>query len=154
MNLFWDFSTFDAHLSANALTPFAWGDHDCCLFPANAIKAHTGVDLADDFRGKYRTEAEAFALIKAITGGTTVADAAAYCAKKHGLVEYLHPKMAKRGDLVVIKNGDTLIAGVVHCNGKHVISAGPKGLIRLPITTVVRAWAVWPTLKSKPKEAA
>jgi hypothetical protein len=147
MPTFWDVATLDKHLRDHAKTPFAWGSNDCCLFPANAIQAHTGVDLADDFRGKYSTEVEAFALIKSVTGGTTVADAAAHCAKKYGLTEYPHPLMAKRGDLVVVQNGDTLICGVVHLNGRHVISVSVKGLVRLPISSVVRAWAVWPTLR-------
>jgi hypothetical protein len=112
------------------------------MYPANAIQSFTGVDIAEDFRGKYHDEASAFALIKTITGGTTVADAAAYCANKHGLHEYAYPLMARRGDLVVIKNGDTLIAGVVHLNGRHVISVSQTGLVRLPITSVVRAWSV------------
>jgi len=70
------------------------------------------------------------------------------------LIEYEHPLSAKRGDLVLVKNGDTVICGVIHLNGKHVISVGPKGLVRLPITAVVRAWAVWPTLKSVAIEVA
>lgn len=37
-------------------TPFAWGEHDCCLFAANAVKLITGIDYADRFRGKYTTQ--------------------------------------------------------------------------------------------------
>jgi hypothetical protein len=122
--------------------PFAWGSNDCCLFAANAVEAITGTDLADDFRGKYRDEASAFALINSVSGGSTVADAAAHCAAKHGLTEYTHPLMAKRGDLVVISNGGNLIAGVVHLNGRDVISTSGTGLVRLPITAVVRSWSV------------
>ena len=121
---------------------------------ANAILSHTGVDLASDFRGKYHDEASGLAIMKSVTGSESVADAVAYCAKKHGLIEYEHPLSAKRGDLVLVKNGDTVICGVIHLNGKHVISVGPKGLVRLPITAVVRAWAVWPTLKSVAIEVA
>jgi hypothetical protein len=72
----------------------------------------------------------------------TVADAVAYCAKQHGLVEYTHPLCAQRGDLVVMANGTNLIAGVVHLNGAHLISVGEPGLVRLPITTIKRAWKV------------
>ncbi len=125
-----------------ARDPFEWGTNDCCLFPANAIQAITGVDIAADFRGKYADEASAFALIQSITGGLTVADAAAYCAAKHGLVENAHPLMAQRGDLVVMKSGDTLICGIVHLNGRHVVTVATSGLVRLPITTVVRSWRI------------
>jgi hypothetical protein len=138
----WQTRAFHNYLLDHAHTPFEWGVNDCCLFAANAIQTNTGVDIADDFRGKYTDEASAFALIKSVTGGTTVADAAAHCAAKHGLVENTHPLMAKRGDLVVIGNGDTLICGVVHLNGRHVVSVTDKGLVRLPISKVTRSWAV------------
>jgi hypothetical protein len=138
----WATREFHAFLLDRARTPFAWGTNDCCLFPADAIESFTGTDLAADFRGKYTDEASAFAAIKSVANGTTVADAAAYCAYKLGLKEWPFPLLAKRGDLVVIEQPGGLIAGVVHLNGRHVISVGEKGLLRLPITAVKRAWAV------------
>lgn len=140
--LHWETRAFNAFLRDEAKQPFQWGVRDCCLFPADAIKAITGVDIASDFRGKYTDETSAFALIKSVTGGTTVADAAAYCATKYGMTENTHPLMAKRGDLVVIQNGSNLIAGVVHLNGREVVTTGPDGLVVLPITKVVRSWSV------------
>jgi hypothetical protein len=86
--------------------------------------------------------------IQQVTGGTSVADAAAYCANKHGLIEHAYPLMAKRGDLVVIENGGSLIAGVIHLNGFHAVSVSETGLVRLPIAdlsgkpNVVRAWSI------------
>src|SRR3984885_8915801 len=112
----WDTRMFHQFLLDSATTPFEWGTHDCCLYAANAIQSFTGIDLADDFRGKYADQLSAFRLVSSLTGGTTVADAAAYCANKHGLAEHTHPLMAKRGDLVVIDIDGTLIAGVVHLN--------------------------------------
>src|SRR5664279_4045305 len=93
----WATQEYDTHLRQHANDAFVWGTIDCCMFPANAIQSFTGVDIADDFRGKYSDEASAFKLIQTVTGGTTVAEAAAYCAVKHGLIEYQHPLMAKRG---------------------------------------------------------
>lgn len=138
----WATREYDQFLREHASDTFAWGTRDCCLTPADAIQAFTGTDIAADFRGKYSSEAEAFALIKSVTGGSTVADAAAYCATKHGLVEWMAPLMAQRGDLVVVSNGHQLIAGLVHLNGRHVVSMGPQGLIRLPVTAITRAWKV------------
>jgi len=129
-------------LLTHAQTPFVWGSNDCCLFAANAILAITGVDIADDFRGKYTDEASAFALIKTITGGTTVADAAVHCATKHGLIERPLPLFAQRGDLVVVANGDTLICGVVHLNGRHIVTVTERGIVRLPISKITRSWSV------------
>jgi cell wall-associated NlpC family hydrolase len=100
------------------------------------------VDIAADFRGTYTDLASSRAAIKKIANGTTVADAAAHCAAKHGLNELVHPLMAQRGDLVVAQDGDNLIAGVVHLNGRHVAVAGAKGLQRLSIRSIQRAWRV------------
>src|ERR1700733_5781171 len=133
-NKHWDTRHLHQFLLDNANTQFEWGKNDCCLFAANAIQSFTGIDLADEFRGKYTDQLSAFGLISSVSGGTTVADAAAYCAKKHGLTEHTHPLMAKRGDLVVIDIDGTLIAGVVHLNGRHVISVSETGPVRLPIT--------------------
>lgn len=138
----WATREFHDFLLSRAATPFAWGTNDCCLFPADAIESFTGVDLAAEFRGKYTDQASALAAIKSVANGATVADAAAYCADKHGLREWPLPMLAKRGDLVVIQQPDGLIAGVVHLNGRHVVSVSETGLVRLPITAVKRAWAV------------
>jgi hypothetical protein len=138
----WATREFHQFLLTHEKTPFAWGTNDCCLFPANAIHSFTGHDLASDFRDKYSNEEEAFALIQSLTGGTTVEDAAAWCAHKAGLVERPAPLFAQRGDLVVIENGGSVIAGVVHLNGRHVISVGHGGLMRLSLRSVTRAWKV------------
>ena len=68
--LHWATQTLNDFLVTHAHQPFVWGTNDCCTFPADAIEAFTGTDLAADFRGKYSTEAEAFALIKTVTGST------------------------------------------------------------------------------------
>ena len=111
-------------LESGATKPFQWGVHDCCLFAADAILAMTGADIADAFRGKYDDEASAFSLIKSVTGGSTVANAAEYCAVQHELEEYPYPLMARRGDLVVVEESGRLIAGIVHLTGRHVVTVG------------------------------
>ncbi len=125
-------------------SPFAWGTNDCCLFPADAIEAMTGVDIASDFRGKYATEAQAWALVHTVTGGSTVADAAAWCARAYGLTEWTYPLCAQRGDLVVFANEGRLLAGIVHLSGRHVLSVAADGLVKFPITRPMlqRAWKV------------
>ena len=119
----WHTHAFDPFLRERAEMPFAWGSNDCALFAADAILANTGIDIADDFRGKYTTQLGALKTIREVTGGTSIADAAACCAAKHGLVEHEYPLMAKRGDLVVIDNAGTLIAGVVHLTHWFVMAA-------------------------------
>jgi hypothetical protein len=147
-HLHWHTRSFDKFLREREMMPFAWGTNDCCIFAADAILANTGVDIADDFRGKYSTQLGAFKTIREVTGGISPADAAAHCAAKHGLIELKHPLNAKRGDLVLIEKAGALIAGVIHLNGYHVISVSDTGLVRLPVIdptgkpNVVRAWSV------------
>src|ERR1700682_4560700 len=98
--------SFHDFLLARANEPFVWGEHDCALFAADGILAISGVDIAADFRGQYHDEASALAAIAAVTGieSGTIEHAASYCADKHGLAEWRYPKMAQRGDLVVIED--------------------------------------------------
>ena len=144
----WDTQALERFLVSRRELPFAWGVNDCCLFPADAILAMTGVDLAEDFRGKYSSRAAAFRLIQSVTGGATVADAAAWCATKFELQEWVDqagkpvPLMAQRGDLVAIDNEGTLIAGIVHLNGRDVVTVAEEGLVRLPLAAVTRAWRI------------
>jgi hypothetical protein len=145
---FWDTRHYHQFLLDRAKTPFAWGNNDCATFAADAVESITGVDIADDFRGKYTTQLGALRTINKVTDGSTVADAAAHCATKHGLLEHTHTLLAKRGDLVVIDNAGTLIAGVIHLNGKDVVSVSEDGLVRLPVcdptgkSNLVRAWSL------------
>lgn len=138
----------DTYLRAHASDAFAWGKNDCCLFAASVIEELTGTDIASDFRGKYATSAEAFALITAVTKGATVADACSYCAQKYGLREWIDskgaplPLKAQRGDLVAVVNSDgKTIAGIVDLAGK-VACMGPDGIVRLSILRAKRAWKV------------
>jgi hypothetical protein len=149
---YWDTRSFSRFLLQRASEPFVWGKNDCALMAADGIEAITGVDIAADFRGKYGSEEEAFALIRELTGGETVEDAAAYCAAKAGLREWELPLCARRGDLVVLEDAGRIIAGLVHLNGREVVAVGDAGLKRLPIagrddagaviSLIKRAWNV------------
>lgn len=144
----WDTEELHLFFKERRSQPFAWGTNDCCMFPADGIKAMTGIDLAEDFRGKYKDEASAFALIASVTGGKTVGDAAAWCAKKFGLVEWADkagkptPLFARRGDMVTVENAGREIAGIIGLTGRDVISVAETGLVRLPLTAVKRAWRI------------
>jgi hypothetical protein len=138
----WATRAYHEFLLSRAHTPFRWGRHDCALFAADGIRAMTGVDIAKSFRGKYYDEASAIAAIASIAGGTTVADAAAWCAKQHNLPELTFPLKAQRGDLCVFEDSGRLVTGLIHLNGRHIVAAGESGLRRIPITEIVRAWHV------------
>jgi hypothetical protein len=140
--LHWQTRAFHHFLLSRKNTPYQWGVNDCALFAADGIQAQTGTDIASEFRGKYSDEASAYAAIKSICGGTSVADAAAWCAQQRGMAELKHPLMAQRGDLVIVENAGSLIAGLVHLNGREVAVVGDPGWFGVPITSVKRAWRV------------
>lgn len=112
--------------------PFAWGEHDCCLFAAGAIFAITGHDYAFGLRGTYSTEKEAYHLIKKMGGIKSIVGKA--------LGDEIKPLMAQRGDLVLIdgEHGDTL--GI--CLGASCVAPGEFGLTYLPFNRAISAWRV------------
>ena len=50
--------------------PFVWGEHDCCMFAANCVKAITGEDLMPEFRGEYSDAESAKTALKEIGSRT------------------------------------------------------------------------------------
>jgi hypothetical protein len=136
----WSTRTYHDFLMESARIPFAWGKHDCALFAADGIRTITGVDIAANFRGKYSDEAGAMAAIKEIAGGSTVADAAAWCAQKYSLMEWPKPLFAQRGDLVIFQAPTgNLVSGLVHLSGQ-LVAVGEKGLYLFPVSRILRAW--------------
>jgi hypothetical protein len=143
---FWDTRELNDFIWARAFAPFEWGVNDCALFVADAVRAMTGADIAEDFRG-YTDEAGAFAAIARVTGAAadaeiTVDAAAEYCAQKYGLVEYEFPLHAKRGDICTLEESGRLILALVHLNGAEAVAPGERKLKRFPITEIRRAWHV------------
>ncbi len=135
----WAERHFHAFLFARATVPYAWGLNDCATFAADGILTITGVDIMPEFRG-YTTREEALHRIRQVSGGG-LAEAIESCARNHGLVERKHPLTAQRGDLVLYLNGKQPVAGLVHLNGRDVVSPGEDGLLRTSITSVQRAWS-------------
>ena len=50
--------------------PFAWGEHDCCLFCADAAVVICGTDPAEDYRGQYHDAVSAYRALQEIGDGT------------------------------------------------------------------------------------
>ena len=82
----------EAHMN----TPLVWGKSDCLLTTCDAIEAMTGVDPAADIRGKYKSRAGAYRLIK-LRGfgslGAVLADR----------FEEIPVAMAQRGDVGIFE---------------------------------------------------
>jgi hypothetical protein len=130
-------SALNAQIEAARALPFAWGSHDCCLWPATVAFALTMRDPAAYWRGKYTTAREAVKMWRGYEG------------RFMGLVndgcesvgfEPATPVFAQRGDIIVAKQGARHIAGV--CIGREFAAVGATGLVFKPMADAVLAWRV------------
>jgi hypothetical protein len=109
---------------------FAWGIHDCALFCADAIFAMTGIDLASDLRGTYKTEKGAQRRIRTL-GFESLE------ALVSERLESIPIVQAGRGDLVLHHNGALGI-----CDGLTSWFVTPSGLTRVKTLSFEKAWRV------------
>lgn len=111
-----------------------WGEFDCCLFVANAIKAMTGCDYAQNFRGKYKTERGAYKALHKYGRGDI----------KSTLNSLLGPSksafIARRGDVVLVEVEQNVHAAAIVFNG--VWSVNHIGLHRYQTNQIVCAWSI------------
>lgn len=112
-------------------TPFAWGVHDCCLWAADAVRAQTGVDPAQAWRGRYGTAREALRLLAELGGLRAVAAAAG---------EPIAPMAAREGDIGLLQRPDRELLAV--CAGEVWLAPGPTGLVPVPLSAATAAWRV------------
>lgn len=113
--------------------PFKFGENDCTLFGADVVFALTGVDLAAEYRGKYRSLKGGMKLLKA-DGYTSNVD---YLEKN--FVE-TSPAFANAGDLCLINTEEGEAIAVII--GTVAAGIGPNGLIRFPLDQITKTFKV------------
>lgn len=115
-------------------TPYAYGQQDCLLFVAGAVKAQTGKDHAKGHRGKYSTAAGSVLHLKKLGHDTPE-------AMLDSLFKEKPVGFAQRGDIVLTPDG---IPGV--CWGDDALIVGQagerEGLVRVPRALWTKAWAI------------
>lgn len=122
---------FDALVAARLRTPFAWGQHDCCLWAADSVLCTTGTDPAADVRGHYNNATQAARLL-ADLGGLGAVGARAGTP--------VLPLAACVGDVgVVAMEGRATLAV---CCGALWLAPAAAGLAALPLSAGVMAWRV------------
>lgn len=112
--------------------PFAWGSHDCALFAADWVESVTGSDPADGIRGRYQTALGAGRVIKREGGLEAIANSR--------LGERVEPKLAQRGDVVLLEGSHGPTLGV--CLGVDAAAPGEDGLMLVPMNRAQAAWRV------------
>lgn len=123
-----------ADFLAAADRPFCWGTWDCGLMAANCVLAMTGVDIAAEFRSRYKTARGARRVMRGSMGEMMTRVAATY-----GMPE-VHIRLAQRGDMVMIDTPLGEALGI--CTGATVACTGPDGLVFRPMARALRAWRI------------
>lgn len=126
----WDTLLFQ-HIKSRAKMPFAWGEHDCVMFAVGCAQAMTGVDLAESYRG-YETQLQAARIIQDAGGFRELVTL--------NVGPEISPKLARRGDWVMISQGDSLALAV--CIGSDAIAPGKDKLVSVPMSEAIAAWRI------------
>jgi uncharacterized protein DUF6950 len=130
---------------------FAWGQYDCALFAARAVREITGLDIGAPYAGTYSDEAGAIAIFtKGYTGPASLALGAfaASLAAANNMPEVIPVTFARRGDVVWVDNStpenpSTYGAlGVVSLDGRYAACMSDKGVKRVHMQRWKRAWRV------------
>jgi hypothetical protein len=117
--------------------PFAWGQHDCCTWAAECVRALTGRDPLHQLGAAWADEQQAREVLASLGG----LHAAVCAALGQPLAA---PTLAQRGDVVLLAAGNTLALGV--CMGEWIVAPGPTGLARVHVaasTGDTRPLAAW-----------
>lgn len=127
-------SSLTAYLADVARTPFVYGQHDCALFAADAVRVMTGVDLAGTYRGRYSS----------LSGGMRI-------LRKDGFADHVElvrahfaavpTAKAMPGDLACFATVIGRALGVVQSAMVYVLM--PNGTLGMvPLTDAVEAFSV------------
>ena len=119
---------------------FESGQWDCSLFVAEAIERMTGVDLAVDLRGKYRTAQESRDLLRGLYGTPLLSRAIAEHIAPAAGWERVRVPFAGRADVVLLTVNHQRALGLVAFDGMNVLAAGQLGLVSVPKDKAVKAW--------------
>ena len=117
--------------------PFSWETGDDCLLRlvARAVEAMTGEDFAAPYRGRYRDEHGARAVLAEL-GFASLSEALA------SVFEQIAPPHAQIGDIAVVDvpHGMGEASGIV--TGAHIAMLGPKGRAAVHLRRASKAFRV------------
>ena len=120
-------------LNAARITPFVWGQSDCCTWCASVVASLTGDDFAAPWRGRYFDADGAYALLDQLGGMRRMVS--------DRLGQPIDPLQAQRGDVVMARMPAGLALGIV-VDERAAFRAVPRGLTFAPLADCRRAWRV------------
>lgn len=124
----WEESLSD-YIALKRDEPFAYGINDCCTFCFGAAEAITGIDLMQEFRGKYKTLAGSLRALRDIGAG----DLESTMDTKFSVIDI---SLAQRGDIAFFDSS----IGVIMDSWAWFVS--DDGLERVPRSMWDKAWSV------------
>lgn len=113
---------------------FKYGKFDCCLFGAGAISAQTGVDIAEKYRGKYRSLKGGFKLLRK-DGYKSYSD----FISKH-LNEIESAAFAQVGDIGIVVTDDGEAICIIM--GAFAIGVSENGLVQFQLNHINRVFRI------------
>lgn len=117
-----------------ARLPLAFGQHDCAIFAADAVRAMTGADIAAPFRGRYASLTDGLRLLRRQGFADHVSLARAH-------LQPIAVAEAMPGDLAVFRADPVPALGVVQGAAVYVLGR-EGGLGLMPLTDAVEAFRV------------
>lgn len=123
---------------------FQWGIQDCCLFACDAIREITGEDIADHFRGQYKTKDQAYLMLYAFSGGG-LDEATKKIMEQFGMPE-IKREFAGRGDVALcnvptVINEELPTLGIIGMS-EMIHIAGTRQIQLFEKTSGVKFWKV------------
>lgn len=119
----------EAYLWLCSQGSFGYGAQDCFLFVSGAVRAMTGIDPAARYRGRYRSRAQARALLKEAGGYSAVFQ---NCGMKE-----IPMARAQRGDVVQLSRFGL---GLMALDGQRAYTVGEEGLVLVTPQFQGKAW--------------
>ena len=136
---------FAVQVDNGRTTGFVFGQSDCCLWPADVVRAVTGFDPARRMRGQYRGPKGALALIG--RRAPTIEALIERMAAKFAVPELSSVKYAQRADIGIVRPGEDLTflhpgfdVAVAVCGGPWWLIKVHKGFVVLAYTCQRLGW--------------
>lgn len=120
-------------LKIHMQVPFVWGEKDCCLAVADIVNMYAGIDIAEKFRGKYKTALGSKRALKKYGKGS-IKDTAS------DILPSIPVSEAGRGDLVLVDTDAGESLGILF--GTRAWAMAETGMVAIGMDKVTHAWRI------------
>ncbi len=119
---------------------FEWGKSDCGTFAADVVRAITGIEIYQEFKGRYNT-ARSFAKLLIDCDSRSISELFDLVAGENGFNK-IEVNQAHRGDIVANRASDMTPECLGVISGPKAIFHANDGLISVDRSECVLAWSI------------